>query len=246
MIKCIIIEDEPQARNILKLMLGEYFPDIQVLSEFDKVSEACKFITTNPVQFVFLDVQLNGELGLDIAKYIDMSKYNFDIIFSTAYSDYAIEAFALAAIDYLLKPINPDRFKEAVNRVLQKNTLSKEQLEVLQQISQSQQSDKIILKNNDGNHVVDVTQILYLKASNSYTEFYFNDGKRIVVSKSIKEYNALLNNPYFYKTHRSYIINTKFMSSYQKSDLIITLNNSVKISLSREKKKEFEDLFFNK
>lgn len=246
MIKCIIIEDEPQARNILKLMLGEYFPDIQVLREFDKVSEACKFITTNPVQFVFLDVQLNGELGLDIAKYIDMSKYNFDIIFSTAYSDYAIEAFALAAIDYLLKPINPDRFKEAVNRVLQKNTLSKEQLEVLQQISQSQQSDKIILKNNDGNHVVDVTQILYLKASNSYTEFYFNDGKRIVVSKSIKEYNALLNNPYFYKTHRSYIINTKFMSSYQKSDLIITLNNSVKISLSREKKKEFEDLFFNK
>jgi len=246
MIKCIIIEDEPQARNILKLMLGEYFPDIQVLSEFDKVSDACKFITTNSVQFVFLDVQLNGELGLDIAKYIDMSKYNFDIIFSTAYSDYAIEAFALAAIDYLLKPINPDRFKEAVNRVLQKNTLSKEQLEVLQQISQSQQSDKIILKNNDGNHVVDVTQILYLKASNSYTEFYFNDGKRIVVSKSIKEYNALLNNPYFYKTHRSYIINTKFMSSYQKSDLIITLKNSVTISLSREKKKEFEDLFFNK
>lgn len=246
MIKCIIIEDEPQARNILKLMLGEYFPDIQVLSEFDKVSEACKFITTNPVQFVFLDVQLNGELGLDIAKYIDMSKYNFDIIFSTAYSDYAIEAFALAAIDYLLKPINPDRFKEAVNRVLQKNTLSKEQLEVLQQISQSQQSDKIILKNNDGNHVIDVNHIVYLQASNSYTEFYLSDGKRIVVSKSIKEYNALLNNYNFYKTHRSYIINTKFMSSYQKSDLIITLNNSVKISLSREKKKEFEDLFFNK
>jgi two-component system LytT family response regulator len=241
--KCIIIEDEPQAVNTLKYMLRDYFPEVNVIKEFDKVSEAVNFIGENPVNFIFLDVQLNGELGLDIVKYLKKDELNFDIIFTTAYSEYAIEAFSLAAIDYLLKPINPERFKEAVKRVFQKQKIEFEQVKVLNELSQNQNYEKLILKNNDGTHLIDTKEIIYLKASNSYTEFYLTNQKIVVVSKSIKEYELLLNLKIFFKTHRSFIINTSFISSYHKGNLTIMLKDGTEISLSRDRKKEFEEIY---
>jgi len=241
--KCIIIEDEPQAVNTLKYMLRDYFPEVNVVNEFDKVSEAISFIEAHPVNFIFLDVQLNGELGLDIAKYLKKDELTFDIIFTTAYSEYAIEAFSLAAIDYLLKPINPERFKEAVKRVFQKQKIEFEQVKVLNELSQHQNFEKLILKNNDGTHLIDTKEIICLKASNSYTEFYLTNQKRVVVSKSIKEYELLLNLKIFFKTHRSFIINTSFISSYHKGNLTITLKDGTEISLSRDRKKEFEEIY---
>lgn len=240
---CIIIEDEPQAVNTIKYMLREYFPEINVVNEFDKVSEAMKFINSNPVHFVFLDVQLNGELGIDIAKYLKKDELNFDIIFTTAYSDYAMEAFSLAAIDYLLKPINPDRFREAINRVLKKQKVDIEQLKLLNQVSEKQTIEKLFVRNLDGTHVIPIKDIVYLKASNSYTEFFLSNQKRIVVSRPIKEYESLLDLNNFFRTHRSFIINTEYITTYHKGNLTIILNDTVEVSLSRDRKKEFEELY---
>lgn len=242
MIKCIIIEDEPQAVTLLKTIVNSKFPNIEILADFDKVSTATEFIKKNKIDFVFLDVQLNGELGLDIINYLNKDELNFEIIFTTAYGSFAVEAFSLCAIDFVLKPINEIRLSEAINRVLNKHQVSLEQLKILQAVSTTDSIDKIVLSMNEKKIIVKVSDILFLKADNVYTEFYLINHVKYVVSKPLKEYELLLSQIHFYKPHRSYIINTGGIKVYQKASLEIEMANGMKVSLSRDKKKEFEEL----
>lgn len=241
MIKCIIIEDEPQAVTLLKTIVNNKFPDVEILADFDKVSVASEFIKKNKIDFVFLDVQLNGELGLDIINFLNKDELNFEIIFTTAYGSFAVEAFSLCAIDFVLKPINEERLIEAVNRVLKKHQVSLEQLKILQEVSTSEKIEKIVLSMNEKKIIVNVSDIIVLKADNVYTEFYLNNGIKHVVSKPLKEYELLLSQVAFYKPHRSYIINKSSIKSYLKSTSEIEMQNGLKVSLSRDKKKEFEE-----
>lgn len=110
----LIIEDEVNAVLVVKNYVERFFPEMTCLGDFDKISTACEFLKENKVDFIFLDVQLNGEIGIDIVKYLPKEKLTFEIIFTTAYSGFALEAFALCAIDYLLKPLKEDRFVEAI------------------------------------------------------------------------------------------------------------------------------------
>jgi two-component system LytT family response regulator len=243
MIKCIIIEDEPQAVTLLKTIVNNKFPNVEILADFDKVSVASEFIKKNKIDFVFLDVQLNGELGLDIINYLNKDELNFEIIFTTAYGSFAVEAFSLCAIDFVLKPINEDRLSEAINRVLKKHQVSLEQLKILQEVSTTDKIEKIVLSMNEKKIIVNVSDIIFLKADNVYTEFYLKNGEKQVVSKPLKEYELLLSQSNFYKPHRSYIINTSAVKAYQKAAGEIEMNNNFKVNLSRDKKKEFEDIY---
>jgi two-component system LytT family response regulator len=236
--KFIIIEDEPQAVKVIESYMGKHFPDFMCLANFDKISEASIFLKTTPVDFIFLDVQLNGELGIDIGKYLSKEELNFEIIFTTAYSGFALEAFALCAIDYLLKPFKEDRLIEALSRVVKKNKITSEQLELLQQLSKTDVIERIILKNNDGQFPVFLDEIIYLKADNVYTEFHLVNRKRIVVSRPLKEYELLLSNTLFFKTHRSYIINTAQIETILQQ--VALMKNESIIPISRDKKKELE------
>lgn len=242
MIKYLIIEDEPAARQTLRLMMESTFPDFECLAEFDKVSLAAPFIKAHKPDFIFLDVQLNGEIGLDLVNYFEKEEFDFEIIFTTAYSGYAMEAFTLSAIDYVLKPINIDRFTEAVKRVVKRKNLSIEQLKILQQVSTTNNIDRIVIKNLDGHHIIFTKDIAYLKADNVYTEFYMANGKKLVVSKPLKEYEFLTTQQEFYKSHRSYILNFNEIKTYHKGEGIITMSNNNHINLARDKKKEFEEL----
>ncbi len=245
MIKCIIIEDEPQAVTLLKTIVNNRFPEIEMLADFDKISTAAEFIKKQKVDFIFLDVQLNGELGIDIANYLTKEELNFEIIFTTAYGGFALEAFALSAVDYVLKPINETRLEEAINRVLKKHQVSLEQLKILQAVSTTDSIEKIVLSMNEKKIIVTVSDILFLKADNVYTEFYLINNVKHVVSKPLKEYELLLSQTNFYKPHRSFIINKSKIKSYSKNTLEIEMENTMKVSLARDKKKEFEDLFIN-
>jgi two-component system LytT family response regulator len=243
MIKCVIIEDEPQAVTLLKNILASNFPNIEVLADFDKISLAANYIKQCKPNFVFLDVQLNGELGIDIANHLTKEELDFEIIFTTAYGGFALEAFALSAVDYVLKPINEERLIEAVNRVLKKHQVSLEQLKILQEVSTTDKIEKIVLSMNEKKIIVNVNDIIFLKADNVYTEFYLNNDLKHVVSKPLKEYELLLSQTTFYKPHRSYIINTSAVKAYQKAAGEIEMNNNFKVNLSRDKKKEFEDIY---
>lgn len=236
--KFIIIEDEPQAVNVVQTYVNKHFPDFSCLGDFDKISDAATFLKSNPVDFVFLDVQLNGELGIDIGKFLNKDELNFEIIFTTAYSGFAVEAFSLCAIDYLLKPLVEDRFVEAVSRVLKKGIVTTEQLELLEQMSKVEKIEKIILRNHEGQYPVLLEDVLYLKADNVYTEFHLNNRKRIVVSKPLKEYDSLLSQDHFFKAHRSYIMNT--LHILQINQLEATMKDKAILPISRDKKKELE------
>ncbi len=120
-------------------------------------------------------MQLNGELGLDIINYLNKDELNFEIIFTTAYGSFAVEAFSLCAIDFVLKPINETRLAEAINRVLNKHQVSLEQLKILQAVSTTDSIEKIVLSMNEKKIIINVTDILFLKADNVYTEFYLTN-----------------------------------------------------------------------
>lgn len=241
--KYIIIEDEPQAVNVILSYVKKHFPEFECLADFDKISEASTFLKSNPVDFVFLDVQLNGEFGIDIRNYLSKDELNFEIIFTTAYSGFALEAFALCAIDYLLKPLKEDRLIEALTRVLKKNKISNEQLELLEQLSKTEIIDRIILKNNDGQFPVFLDEIIYLKADNVYTEFHLVNRKRIVVSRPLKEYELLLSNTQFFKSHRSYILNTSQILTILPQDA--KMKDESIIPIARDKKKDLEKFLTN-
>jgi two-component system LytT family response regulator len=242
MIKCVIIEDEPQAVSLLKNILASNFPNVEILADFDKISVAAQYVKQHKPNFIFLDVQLNGELGIDIANYLTKEELDFEIIFTTAYGGFALEAFSLCAIDFVLKPINEERLIEAVNRVLKKHSVSLEQLKILQEVSTTDKIEKIVLSMSEKKIIVQVADILYLKADNVYTEFYLSNNVKHVVSKPIKEYELLLNEKNFYRPHRSYIINLQKVKSLITSSNEIEMTNGARVGLSRDKKKEFEQV----
>lgn len=235
----LIIEDEPQAVKVIESIMTKHFPTFKCLGCFDKVSTAAHFLKQNQVDFIFLDVQLNGELGIDIHKYLSKEEINFEIVFTTAYSGFAFEAFALCAIDYILKPIKEDRFIESVQRVSKRRTITNDQLELLHELSKSQKIERLILKNNDGHFPLDVKNIIYLKADNVYTEFHLLQLKRIVVSKPIKEYEILVGEADFFRPHRSYIVNLNHLKSIKGNDLLMADNTIIPVSRERKKDLEF-------
>jgi len=242
MIKCIIIEDEPQAVILLRNILSSKFPEVQVLADYDKISTAATFIKKNKPDFIFLDVQLNGEIGIDIANYLPKEEIDFDIIFTTAYGGFALEAFALSAIDYILKPVREERLVEAVNRVLKKRNVSIGQLQVLQAITSSDKIERIVLPMSEKKVIIKTEDIAFLKADNVYTEFYLKNNEKHVVSRPIKEYEALLAQDDFFRPHRSHIISLNYIKAYHSATAEIEMINGQRLSVSRDKKKELESL----
>lgn len=239
-LKCIIIEDEPQAQNTLKLMLKEYCPHVQVLGCFERVKDAYSSISLLQPDFIFLDIQLKGEIGLNILDYFKDEPIDFEIIMTTAYKEYALDAFEISALDYIVKPILPMRLKEAVARVQRKSEVTRQQLEIMKDVMHKKASSKLVLPYNQMKMVVNTPDIIYLKADNVYTEFYLNNGQQILVSKSIKEYENILTEMDFYRTHRSYLINMNQIKSYSRSTGVLMMNNGHEVKVSREKKTDFE------
>jgi two-component system LytT family response regulator len=181
--------------------------------------------------------------GLEIFDFIDVSQRNFEIIFTTAYSDYAIQAFQLSAVDYLLKPIRAEKIKTAVNKAI--TNIGKSQintkLEELRRSLQSSNFKKIGLPVADGIKFVNFEDIILLKADGMYTRVSILNTSEILISKPLKHFEALLDSiPTFYRPHRSYLINLKYIKEYSKKDGgYIVMDNNESVSISKDKKEEF-------
>ena len=241
MISCIIIEDEVLAQSILTMMLAEHCPNVAILGCYDNLRTATRAIKALKPDVVFLDIHLRGEVGLDIINYFEEGEIGFNLIFTTAYSEFAVDAFNLCAIDFLLKPIHPERLLRAVEKV--DYLLERAQLLALQQISSTEKVEKIILSTLARKIAIPVTEIILLRADNVYTEFFLTNERREFVSKSLKSYEGLLVNPLFFKPHRSFILNLDFVEYYDTLENKIVMPSNVPVSLSRERKKDFEDRY---
>ncbi|MGH1384064.1 LytR/AlgR family response regulator transcription factor [Kordia sp.] len=241
--KVIIIDDERKARNLLRILISENCPKITEIFEAEDLLSGVELIKKEQPQIVFLDIEMPQHSGLEILNFIEKDNFNFEIIFTTAYSEYAIKAFQLSAIDYLLKPVRASQIQEAVEKALKH--IGKSQINIkLEELKKSLASsnfNKIGLPFSDGFKFVDFNEIILLEADGMYTKITTINDSEILVSKPLKHFVSLLEKiSTFYKPHRSYLINLKYIKEYIKKDGgYIIMDNNETVSISKDKKEEF-------
>lgn len=240
----IIIDDEARSRNALEILIKTYCPVLNIVASLENLPDGVKAINKFKPEIVFSDIEMPGYSGLELLDFFE--KPNFEVIYTTAYSEYAIKAFELSAVGYLLKPVSPQLLMSTVERAIRMRgqSLITERLQLLRENFSEKAVSKLALYQSDGIVFVNLSDIIYLKADGYCTRFFLLNNKEILVTKNLKEYeNILLGKHIFYRTHRSFIINLNHITAYQKSDGgIISLVNGHTADISREKKSEFEKM----
>lgn len=242
MIKAIIVDDESAARNILEKLLTLNHPEIEVLDKCEHLMDAVASIQKHDPDVVFLDIEMPNNAGFEIVKYFD--KIHFEIIFITAFNRYAMRAFEVAALDYILKPIEEQRLSESIDRlqkrVHDKHTLQKVQL--LQESMQSAEITRITVFHKGSRHVIALNQIIAIEADKAYCNFHvLNSSEVFILSKNLKQVEELLaGNSQFFRSHKSWIINIDHMTSYSKSKQLIYMETGIPAKLSRYRLDDFQ------
>jgi len=196
-IKALIVDDEPLARKDLISILSE-FNQIQIIGEADSIDTAKEQIVIHTPDLIFLDIQMPGESGFDLLEFISSET---EIIFVTAYDEYAFRAFEVNALDYLLKPVDGERIKQAIDRIYQSSQTKNKSNEKLEY------ADCLFLKLNNSYDFLRINKILTIAAADDYSEIYTNDGNKKLVFKKMQEWEDRLPKQYFCRIHRSTIIN---------------------------------------
>lgn len=243
MIRAIIVDDESRAVESLKWEISEYCKDIEVVESFVDPQEAVSGINYLKPDCVFLDIEMPKLDGFQLLE--RLSYRNFDLIFTTAYDTYALNAFKQDAIDYLLKPIDSDDLVKAVAKIKKNkdsNSLGAEMRKALE-LLQHEKREKIALSFVDKTTFVKIDDIIYCKSDGNYTHIFLKGQKKEVLSKKIKEVEAMIGNRNFYRTHNSYLVNLSFVREFIKSDgQYLILDDGSHIPISRSRKGELLQL----
>ncbi|MCU0335725.1 MAG: LytTR family DNA-binding domain-containing protein [Chitinophagaceae bacterium] len=223
MYSCIIIDDEPRARALLQAMIAQHCPQLTVVQQCEDLPAGVKAINKHKPALVFLDIEMPGHSGLEILDFFNPEEVQYRIIFTTAYSEYALQAFRFSAIDYLLKPIKPALLAEAVQRFVSTSQQSQaQQLKVLQENLDARnnwQHKRITLSTGQGMHFLQPADIVMVKGESAYSDFYLANGSRLLVSKNLKHFEELLAPlPMFYRCHKSFIVNLQHTLRYVRAD----------------------------
>jgi two-component system LytT family response regulator len=249
MYKSIIIDDEPKARQILQTLLEENCPEIEIVALAEDVPSGVKAIHQYKPDIVFSDIDMPGYNGFQLLEFVD--KANFELIYCTGHDEFALKAFEVSAVDYLLKPIQISQLVNAVNKAIKlcnsATPQSTERFDTLRENLKTNTLKKIALPVSDGLIFIDIDNLMYLEADGAYTNVFLLDGNKLLISKKLKEFeNILSNNKNFFRTHRSYIINVACIKQYIKSDGgSIMLQNNISIPVARERKEEFQTFIDN-
>lgn len=242
-LRAILIDDEERARNTLKKLLADFCPEVEVVAEAANVPDGVLAINQQRPQLVFLDIEMPDYNGFELLSFF--REVDFEIIFVTAYNDYALKAFEVSAIDYLLKPVDIDKLKLAVAKVQQKLKFFDMQprLDLLKESFRTEQFNKIALPVADGLLFVDVNDIMLLEADEAYTHVFLKNGSSVLVSKKLKFFEEVLSaRPNYFRCHRSHIVNINFLKKYGKCEGSLLLDNGKIVYVARERKADFEQL----
>ena len=236
MLKIILIEDEQKAREALKKMLQILSADIEIVAETGRVNEAVHLINELNPDLVFLDIKLQEGSGFDILEQI--ARPDFKIIFTTAYNEYAIKAFKVSALDYLLKPIDPVELQTALQKATGLIDNEKEYQSLLSVFKNNEKATdkKIVLKTTENRYIIYQKDIIRLEADGAYTLF-ITKNQNIIASKNIKYYQDLLDENMFMRCHQSHLVNYKQVKSVYKNDKLLLSNGDI-IPISIRKKPE--------
>mgnify|MGYP005993393171 CR=1 FL=1 len=231
----VLVDDMPQALEMLYNDITNKHKNIKIIGTATSVVEAAKLLRKQQPDILFLDIMLGDGTGFDILEIIpDLQS---KIIFVTASDQFAIKAFKFAAIDYILKPYSDDDLKTAIAKALQQIQPEQQQLNVLQEtIANPTAPTKISLHTLDKIIVVALEEIIKCKSDNNYTTFFFNNGTKLMVTKTLKYFADLLKESQFLRVHQSHLVNTKYIKEYIKSDggyLVLTDKSTVPVSVRK-------------
>ena len=236
--KALIIDDEQKARKLLRVLIEENCPQITEIEVAENLPNGIKLIHSFQPDIVFLDIEMPGYSGLQLLEFLTPEQISFEIIFTTAYSEYAIKAFELNAIDYLLKPLRDEQVEVAVNKAI--NQIGKSRKNTFKATN----IKKIGLPMSNGVLFVEFDDIIMLEADRMYTKVFTKNDGDILVSKPMKFFiDILKDSTEFYRPHRSYLINLKHIKQYVNQDGgYIIMDNQQTVGISRDKKEEFFEL----
>lgn len=239
--KCIITDDEQNSRETLRHLLAAIAPDVIVLAEAKNTEQAKNFVEKLQPDLLFLDINMPGQTGIEFLEASGPLKCH--VIFTTAYNEYAVKAFRLNAIDFLLKPIDPDELEAAIKKVkTSPSVINKEQLSGAKNLMNAggdKSLQRLALSTSEGIHFVELKTIIWLEAMGAYTKFHIEGQKPIIVSKVLKEYEELLPGEFFVRVHQSSLVNLAHIKKYVKGDGgQVWMSNGAEVEVSRRKKDE--------
>lgn len=241
-IKAIIVEDELKGLNNLKSMLGEYCSHVEIVGEAQTLAAANQLIVHEKIRpdLAFLDVNLPDGQIFQLLNQLD--SIPFDIIFVTAFEEYALKAFEYSSLGYIVKPIDPEKLVEAVNKVQPKDNRSiNERLQLFQShFGNPNAFEKISISALDGIYFINIKEIIRCEAEDNYTHIHLVNGERITASRTIKSYEDLLSGMNFYRVHKTHLINLNFMRKFVKGDGgYLVMDDDMRIEVSRRRRPAF-------
>lgn len=244
MIKAIVIDDETNNQELICNLLKSYADNIQVLAVAGSVESGYQAIMEHQADLVFLDIQMPDGTGFDLLKKFD--KINFKVIFVTAHQEYAIEAFKYSALDYLLKPLSPSNLISAIKKVeesFNSDELNLKLKTLLSNITEPAKTKrKIVLKTMERIYSVDLNDVIRFESDGGYTKVYLLDGKRIMVSRTMKEFDDLLTDVGFLRVHNSHLINMNYLFCFEKTEGHIVMKDDSIVPVSNRKKEQLLEL----
>jgi two-component system LytT family response regulator len=249
MITALLIDDDSNLRNGMKSLLARYAPDMHIIGEADSVESGIKAIDSLRPQVVFLDIQLGDGTGFDILEQLanKNGKSSSHIVFITAHEQYAIKAFRFSALDFLLKPVDPEELEKVIakiNNAVRDNSSYAHIDLLLENIRKKVDNFKrIALSTAEGIHLFEVSDIIRCESEDNYTKFYIKNNKPVLISKTLKEYEDLLTGHGFERIHQSHLINLSYLKSYIKKDggYVIMSDNS-HLPISQRKKERLQEI----
>lgn len=241
MIKTLLVDDEQKARNILQHYISNFIPEISETKQASSVDEALTLLTNWQPDIVFLDVEMPHKNGFDFL--IASKNPSFDVIFTTAYNQYAIQAIRFSALDYLLKPVDPDELKAAVNRHLEKKETEGQKKELysnlVQNIEKKSAKDfRIAVPTTQGVFFFTIDEVIRMEADTSYTHIHLVNKKPFIASKTLKHFEDMLEGFNFIRTHKSHLVNARHITRISNDHDFILLIDDSKVEISRRKKEE--------
>jgi two-component system LytT family response regulator len=238
MIKAILIDDEQHCRETLSIQLDRYCPEVQLLAACGSAAQGLQAIANHHPEVVFLDVEMPHMNGFEMLQQLD--KITFEVIFTTGYDSYAIKAIRFSALDYLLKPVDKDELKKAVAKISAKKAHSMtQQFDILLEKLGNKQTtlQKIALPTQDGFELLPVHNIISCESDSNYTNVYLKNGRKILVSRTLKEIEELLEGHCFLRVHHSHVVNLEEVARYIRGEggyVIMSDNSTINVSRSRK------------
>ena len=249
MITAVLIDDDKHLRKGMKSLLERYAPDIRIIGEAESVKTGIEALQKLQPQVVFLDIHLADGTGFDILEEVakTQNKTNSHIVFITAHEQYALKAFKFSALDFLLKPVDPEDLLKSIQKIkeaLEKNT-SFEHIDLLLENIRKKVDHfkRIALSTSDGIHLFEISDIIRCESKDNYTQFFIKNHKPLLISKTLKEYEELLAEHGFERIHQSHLINLSYLKSYIKKDGgYVVMSDNSHLPISQRKRERLQEI----